>query len=341
LQPPEQGRLNRRPSVEPPAYEAYLRGRFAAGRVSDGPSLAEALSAFELATSLDPTFALPWVGIARTLSYRAVFGYADRNETVDRAARAIARALVLDPDLGEALAARGHLNLVLNADGAAAVRDLERAVAQEPNSVPSLLDYGMALNSQGRYADAADAFDRAAERDPLSPTTAMMRGWSRYIGRRYQEARLFLEQGIRVSPDFSYNHLWLGAALIQLGFAAEARDAAARAETIEGSETDDVNFLCVLGWVWARAGKSDRAASIRDRLLTMRQQGKPVDASFLLVLETGMGNMDVALAHMQHAVAARSPILFHLPGHPFLDPLRGDPRFERLLAQSGLTPLAH
>jgi TolB-like protein len=212
LRPREEARLRRGQYVDPDAYEAYLKGRFAAGRVSDSEGLGEALKAFTLATKIDPSFALPWVGIARALAYRAIFGHADRPATVTDAEEAIAHALAIDPELGEALAARGNLSLVYNADAPAAVRDLERAVAQEPNSVPVLIDYGLALNASGRYGDSAEAFDRAVERDPLSPTTAMMRGWGRFMGRRFEEARRILELGTKVTPDFSYNHLWLAAA---------------------------------------------------------------------------------------------------------------------------------
>jgi TolB-like protein/Tfp pilus assembly protein PilF len=336
LRPVEQKRLASRQNVDPDAYDAYLRGRFAAGRVSEGEALTNAIEWFASATAIDPTFAPPWVGIARALGYQAIFGYADRAQTVERASEAIGRALTLDPDLAEALAVRGQMNLVFNADGSAAVRDLERAVAQEPNSVPMLLDYGMALNAESRYADSARAFDRAAERDPLSPTTAMMRGWGRFIGRSYEEARQILEQGTRVTPDFSYNQLWLAAALLLLGLVAEARDAAGRAQELEG-DTEDVNFLCVIAWIWATAGERQRALAIRAHLLSLRLQGKPVDATFLVVLEAGLGDADAAFLHMKDAIAARSPILFHLPTHPMIDSLRPDPRFESLLAEGGLS----
>jgi hypothetical protein len=67
-------------------------------------------------------------------------------------------------------------------------------------------------------------------------------------------------------------------------------------------------------------------------------QGKPVDATFLVVLEAGLGDADAAFLHMKDAIAARSPILFHLPTHPMIDSLRPDPRFESLLANGGLSP---
>jgi len=43
LRPREEERLRARQSVDPDAYEAYLRGRFAAGRISEGDALAAAI----------------------------------------------------------------------------------------------------------------------------------------------------------------------------------------------------------------------------------------------------------------------------------------------------------
>jgi TolB-like protein/class 3 adenylate cyclase len=338
LQPREAARLNERRHVDPDAYEAYLRGRFAANRVHEDAGLAEALTHFEVATRIDPSFALPWVGIARALTYRALFGHADRAATIDRCRQAIAHALALDPDLAEAHATRGHTNLIFNADARAAVRDLERAVAIDSNSVPALIDYGMALNACGRYRDAADAFDRASERDPLSPTTAMMRGWGRFMGRRFAEARQILEQGARVTPEFSYHHLWLAASLLALGRPGEARAAAERARALEG-ESEDVNFQCVIGWIWAGVDDREEASRMRERMMQPRSHGSVLDPGFMVVIESALGDDDSAFRYLERSVTTRSPILFHMPGHPFLDRLRKDPRFAVILAEAGLEVL--
>lgn len=338
LRPREESRLKERRQVDPDAYEAYLRGRFAASQVHDSAGLDEALAHFELATKIDPSFALPWVGIARALAYQAIFGHSDRAATIGRCRAAIANALALDPDLAEALATRGHVNLVFNADAAAAVRDLERAVALEPNSVPALMDYAMALNASGRSRESADAFDRAVERDPLSPVTAMMRGWGRFMSRDFEDARRILEQGTRVTPDLSYNYLWLAASLLQLDRRAEARAAAERAQEMEG-DSEDRNFQVVLGWVWAGLGEREKARRLRDRMMKPRSSGAALDPGFMVVIDSALGDDEAALEHLRESLTTRSPSLFHLPGHPFLDALRKNPRFAQILAEGGLRVL--
>jgi hypothetical protein len=84
----------------------------------------------------------------------------------------------------------------------------------------------------------------------------------------------------------------------------------------------------------------DAARAIRDRLIAMKAAGAAVDATFLLVIDAGLGDADGAFGWMAEAIAARSPILFHIPTHPMIDGLRTDPRFDALLAQGGLTPVA-
>jgi len=322
-------------SVDPDAYEAYLRGRYAAGRLADEAALLEASQHFEAAASLDPSFPLPWVGLARALGYLALFGHSGRDRTLQRATQAVSTALTLDPGLGEALAVRGHLRLVFNADPDGAVRDLGKAAEADPNEVPALVDYGMALNALGRFSEASDAFDRAAELDPLSPTTAMMRGWGRYMSRMFAEARDTLERAARVWPDFAYNHLWLAAAWVALGEDQRARSCADEAETLE-SGTDDVNFLSVLGWVRAKTGDFAAARTIRERLQSEGRTGRPVDPCFMVLLDAALGDEAAAIEHLRRAIRARSPILVHMPGHPMLDALHGHPEYDRLLAEAGL-----
>jgi TolB-like protein/class 3 adenylate cyclase/tetratricopeptide (TPR) repeat protein len=321
--------------VDPDAYEAYLRGRYAAGKGVGQAALLESSRHFEAATAIDPSFPLAWVGLARTLGYLALFGHGTRDSTLEKASRAIARALALDAGLGEALAVRGYLCLVFDADPAGAVSDLGRAVEADPNNVAVLIDYGMALNALGSFREASDAFDRAAELDPLSPTTAMMRGWGRYVSRRFADARDALERAARMWPDFAYNHLWMAAACVALGEDERASSCADRAEELE-AQTADVNFLSALSWIRAATGDIEDAGRIREHVVSLEGAGRAIDPCFRVLLDAAMGDDASAIEHLRAAIRARSPILFHMPGHPMLDTLHRHADYDRLLEEAGL-----
>jgi hypothetical protein len=158
------------------------------------------------------------------------------------------------------------------------------------------------------------------------------------MGRQFEEARQLLEQGTRVTPDFPYHHLWLAASLLALGRHREARAAAERARALQAG-SDDVNFQCVIGWIWAGLGDREETGRIRERMIRPRSHGSVLDPGFMVVLESALGDDDAAFRYLEQSVATRSPILFHMPGHPFLDALREDPRFAAILGDAGLTVL--
>jgi hypothetical protein len=91
--------------------------------------------------------------------------------------------------------------------------------------------------------------------------------------------------------------------------------------------------------VWAALGKPEEAKRLRERMVRSRPQGTVLDPGFLVVIDSALGETDSALEHLRQSISTRSPILFHMPGHPFLDSLRGDPRFGERLAEGGLRPL--
>ncbi len=79
---------------------------------------------------------------------------------------------------------------------------------------------------------------------------------------------------------------------------------------------------------------------MRERMIRTRSHGSVLDPGFMVVVDAALGDEESALRHLEEGVSMRSPILFHMPGHPFLDTLREDPRFGVILAKAGLKVLA-
>src|SRR4029077_16917704 len=94
------------------AHQLYLQGRFYENRHSE-KSAREALAAYQRATELDPGFALAWAGVAGTNGWLAAFATEGGQKTFDAhlssARDAVTRALSIEPNLPEALLARGSI----------------------------------------------------------------------------------------------------------------------------------------------------------------------------------------------------------------------------------------
>ncbi|MCX7041159.1 MAG: protein kinase, partial [Gammaproteobacteria bacterium] len=145
------------PSFE--VYDIYLKAREA--MVS--PDIPVALAAFEKVVKLDPDYAPGWSGIAMARSFIS------ENESdpklaaagARRAMEAAERAIVLDPQLGDAYAARGYLRGRNEWNWAGALSDVQRAVALDPRDGRNQLRYGFVLMSIGRLPEARSVLEEA------------------------------------------------------------------------------------------------------------------------------------------------------------------------------------
>jgi len=191
-----------RPTDNPEAYDAYLRGL--AYTLKTGNSPANTLAAqkyLKEAVRLDSKFALAWA----LLSYVDALGYltltlqptvALREET----GQAAETALTLQPNLGEAIMARGYYYYACLKDYDAAVRSFEQARQFLPNSsqIPESLAY--VARRQGQWDRSESYFNEAERLDPRNVSLLTQHAQSYMIVRRFSEALRKFDQVLDVIP---------------------------------------------------------------------------------------------------------------------------------------------
>ena len=192
-----------KPTNDPQAYDAYLRGL--AYTVKTGNSPANTLGAqkyLKEAVRLDPKFALAWA----LLSYVDALGYltltlqpteALRDET----GQAAETALALQPNLGEAILAKGYYYYACLKDYDAAVRYFEQARQFLPNSsqIPESLAY--VARRRGQWEQSESYFNEAERLDPRNASLLTQHAQSYMIVRRFPEALRKFDQVLDVIPD--------------------------------------------------------------------------------------------------------------------------------------------
>ena len=192
-----------KPTDNPEAYDAYLRGL--AYTLKTGNSPANTLAAqkyLKEAVRLDPNFALAWA----LLSYVDALGYltltlqptaALREET----GRAAETALTLQPNLGEAILARGYYYYACLKDNDAAVRYFEQARQFLPNNsqIPESLAY--VARRRGQWEQCELYFNEAERLDPRNASLLTQHAQSYMIVRRFPEALRKFDQVLDVIPD--------------------------------------------------------------------------------------------------------------------------------------------
>ena len=134
LTPQEQSRLAKVRPVDSAAYEAFLQGRFHTLRENrDDNQLA--ITLFERAVALDPTFARAYAELARAYTVKLFYFAPLDKQWEEKAYVAIEKAVALDPDLAEAHFARGFLLWTPSNHfpHEKAIQEYRRALAVNPN----------------------------------------------------------------------------------------------------------------------------------------------------------------------------------------------------------------
>jgi TolB-like protein/class 3 adenylate cyclase/Tfp pilus assembly protein PilF len=193
-----------KPTDNPEAYDAYLRGlAYTLKPVANTP--ANALGAQKYlreAVRLDPKFAVAWA----LLSYVDARGYLTTTLQPTVALREEARqaadtALTLEPHLGEAVLAKGFYHYACLKDYNTAARYLEQARQFLPNSsrIPELLAY--VTRRRGQWDQSESYFNEAERLDPRNVQLLTQHALSYMRLRRFPEALRKLDQVLNITPD--------------------------------------------------------------------------------------------------------------------------------------------
>ncbi len=192
-----------KPTDNAEAYDAYLRGlAYSLKAVTTPANSLAAQKYLREAVRLDPKFALGWA----LLSYTDAVGYLTLalQPTValrEEARQAAETALTLQPNLGEAVLAKGYYHYACLKDYDTAVRYYEQARQFLPNSsqIPEMLAY--VARRRGQW-DRSEAYFNEVERvDPRNVNVLTQHALSYIALRRFPEALRKLDQVLNITPD--------------------------------------------------------------------------------------------------------------------------------------------
>src|SRR3954469_940835 len=190
-----------RPTDNPEAYDAYLRGLAIWNSLSLSPeSLQKMTEAYSRAVELDPSFALAWAN----LSLVQTINYATYDPTAVRLAeakRALDNAMKLQPDLGDAWFALGLYRYRALTDYDGALKAFEEAIERGVNRAMSLEFSGYVKRRQGKWEDALAVHAQSAALDPRNPIIFAEQAGTYRCLRRFSEAHAVLDHALAISPD--------------------------------------------------------------------------------------------------------------------------------------------
>ena len=191
-----------KPTDNPEAYDAYLRGLAYTLKTQNTPgNYLAAQKYLKEAVRLDPKFALAWA----LLSYVDARGYRTLNlqPTValrEEAQQAAETALTLQPNLGEALLAKGYYHYACLKDYDTAMRYYEQARQFLPNSSRILESLAYVARRRGQWDRSESYFNEAERLDPRNVNLITQHAVHYLMLRRYPEALRKFDQVLDITP---------------------------------------------------------------------------------------------------------------------------------------------
>ena len=325
-------RISTRPAKlpdDPQAREKCAKARFFWNKRTP-ESLRTSLELYQEVIRQSPKYAPAYAGEA--LCYAVMAGNSElpADQASGQAVDAANAAIALNPNLAEAHAALGLVAYSIRYDFSTAQTELDWAVRLDPGFAGAHQWRALSLLYAGHIDEARMEDHKALALDPVSMHLLTADGMISYYSRNYPETVEKAKRVLQMDPAFREAHLMLGMAL-------EAQedwgDAEREFRTVELASQGDSEGPARLAHIYALTGRRAKSQEILKKLL----QPAPdefVDPYQLAFVYTALGEKPQALEWLEKAVRQHTAIIMKVD--PYLDPLRGEPKFSRMLAEAHL-----
>jgi TolB-like protein/DNA-binding winged helix-turn-helix (wHTH) protein len=328
--PQEQAALDTPRTVDPEAYEAYLKGRYFRRRGGE-KNLAKSLQYFQQATQKDPSYALAWAGLADAYHGLAAWGVLPWREAAPRTRAAAEKALDLDRSLVEPVVSLASVKMWYEWDWAGGEQLCKRAIQLSPKYGQAHDTYFLLLAVTGRTQEGVAEERQARQADPLDPIFAANITWGLYLAHNYEEAE-------REDLKWDVWHpAWRGdyiraSIYLETGRPREAVKMLQEEAAI--SHHQALLDLMYLGHALGVTGAREEGRKILAEMQALAQS-RYVPPDYIAMVYEGLGDRERALQWYEKAVDERSMNIWVLPDQR-LDSIRSEPRFKNLMRRMGL-----
>jgi serine/threonine-protein kinase len=319
------GNSEKRSTTDAAAYDAYLRGRYYWNkRTEEGAE--KSVGYFQEALRRDPAFALGWAGLADAYDVLAFYGWRSPREVLPKSRGALLRAIEIDPTLAEAHASLADVRYQYDWEWEAAESGFRNAIRLNPNYATAHQWYSNFLSLLGRSEEAEKEIREAQRLDPLNLVIDTDAALTPYWAGRDREALAELRRVLELEPEFPLAHFYLGLVSLR----SRPEDAMREARTASSLAPGDPDAIALYGHASAVAARREDAERALQELFALSRK-RFVSAFPVAFVYVGLGENDKAIQWLEKAFEERAGRLVYLRVERAFDPLRSDPRFQRLV----------
>jgi tetratricopeptide (TPR) repeat protein len=279
----------------------------------------QALESFESAVAADANCLDGLAGVAEIavrMSKRGTGGA----DFLAKAGAAARRAIELDGSVPAAHNALANVLFWNEWRWKEAEHHFQRAIELQPSFALAHHDYAWMMAAAGRPDEAVARMERSRELDPVSPQVNIDTGWILYRTRRFADAIKHCRRVLEVDPKMEEARVSLELSLVNQGRFREALAEGRGRHSSSNAPTEDA--------------EREYRRRARDRVRKKEHSGAAPGNAFLAAVQYVLaGELQPALDWLEQSFERRELMAALIDCEPVFDPLRDNPRFQRLVAR--------
>lgn len=336
----ERARLAARRSVQPEAYEAYLKGRYYWNKRT-GQDIQRAIQYFQQAVAIGPDYAPAYAGLADAYHVFWVYTGIPPREMYPQAKAAALKALEMDDDLAEAHTSLAAIKADDEWDFPGAEAEFRKAILLNPNYPTAHQWFAQYLAYVGRFEEAIAEIGKAQQLDPLSPIIHTVSGDTNLRARRYDQAIAQLKKAIEIDPNFPLAHAKLRDAYLEKNMFQEAiSEGQTAAILVTESHERAAESAAALSKAYAKSGEKGYWRRRVDLAIEKMEQGSVLrynESPYCIAsIYARLGEEELAFEWLERAIEERDVSVVYVKTAPEFNRLRSDPRAIDLMRRIGL-----
>jgi len=326
--PEEKQLIEKIPTANLTAYDAYLKGKFYTYQTAPD-SMDTAMQYFEQAKERDPEFALPYTGISFVWMLRQQLGMVPPDEAGPKIMEAVGRALELDSTLAEVHFMMANMNVLGVWDWEAGESAYKKAIEINPNHAEAHALYSQLLIILGRPEEAMEHIELALKLDPHNPMINVWYSADLLLINRYNDAISASREVFEKNPTL---FLVLEILFDALHITGRYEEAFEVVKLLYSSLLKDYDH------VFDQYEKLGYAGTLNLEADTLMAQSKskyfnPADIALLYI---HAGNKERALDCLEQAYEMHDPNVIYIGQRTAYAILRDEPRYQELLRKLNL-----
>ena len=326
----EKAKIVKRYTEDPEAYNLYLKGLYFINKWTE-EGTQRGLEYIQMATEVDPDFALAYLGIAHTYTTIGLLSLSPPREIFSKAKDMLRKALEIDNTLYEAHAVSAQIAFWHDWNWKEAENEFKKGLAHNPGYAHAHVGYAWYLAAMERFDEAIAEIKMAQDLDPLLPSYyAFAIAIYTYSG-RFEEAIEQFHKAIELDPNMGLAYFHVGVNYFIQKKYRQAFDSFQKA----------MEFTTGLGWaesflggIYHIQGEEDKAARILNRLLSQKKD-QYVSSFCIAALYNIMDEEDKTFEWLEKAYKERDILMLILHILKIFDNLSDDSRFKALKKKMG------